>query len=48
MYFVPACTFASSSAMSPTCIAWPVAGMICITPTAPALLTAAWSRRDSW
>ena len=48
MYFAPAWMFASAWWMSPTPICLPVAGMSCITPTAPTWLFRFWSRRDSW
>ena len=48
MYFTPAWMFGSSWAMSPTFCSLPVAGISCMTPTAPTWLLAPWSRRDSW
>ncbi len=48
MYFTPAWIFVSVCVMSPTFMSLPVAGMSCITPTAPTWLFAFWSSCDSW
>ena len=48
MYFTPALMFGSIFVMSPTFMSLPVAGITCMTPTAPTGLFTDWSSCDSW